>query len=273
MPQHRKTALAVGAHPDDIEFMMAGTLILLKRAGCEIHYMNVANGCCGTAVHPRAKIIRIRAAEARAAAALIGAVHHPSLANDMEIRFEKTLLARVAAVVRKVNPQILLVPSLEDYMEDHVNTARLAVTAAFARGMLNFVTIPTVRPVAGDLTIYHALPYGLRDAMRRRIFAGQYVDISSVLPLKRRMLALHKSQKEWLDVSQGLDAYLNTMEDMSAEVGRMSRRFTHAEGWCRHSHLGFSAADCDPLATALKGKAIVDRSYERMLERGSYGKA
>ena len=43
-----KRAFAIAAHPDDIEFVMAGTLILLKRAGYEIHYMNVANGCCGS---------------------------------------------------------------------------------------------------------------------------------------------------------------------------------------------------------------------------------
>ena len=44
----RKSAIAIGAHPDDIEFMMAGTLLLLKKAGYEIHYMNVANGSCGS---------------------------------------------------------------------------------------------------------------------------------------------------------------------------------------------------------------------------------
>ena len=43
-----KTAIAIAAHPDDIEFYMAGTLLLLKRAGYEIHYMNVANGNCGS---------------------------------------------------------------------------------------------------------------------------------------------------------------------------------------------------------------------------------
>ncbi|MFM1769455.1 MAG: hypothetical protein RJA22_1984, partial [Verrucomicrobiota bacterium] len=38
---------------------------------------------------------------------------------------------------------------------------------------------------------------------------------------------------------------------MSLAVGRMSRRFRHAEGWRRHLHLGFSAQDDDPLAAAL----------------------
>ena len=41
-----KHAFAIAAHPDDIEFQMAGTLILLQRAGYEIHYMNIANGSC-----------------------------------------------------------------------------------------------------------------------------------------------------------------------------------------------------------------------------------
>ena len=78
----------------------------------------------------------------------------------------------MGAVVREVNPSIMLVPSNEDYMEDHMNAGRLAVTAAFCRGMSNFPTVPPTAPVEGEVTIYHALPYGLHDGMRRRVFAG-----------------------------------------------------------------------------------------------------
>jgi LmbE family N-acetylglucosaminyl deacetylase len=42
------SAIAIGAHPDDIEFYMAGTLLLLKEAGYAIHYLNVANGNSGS---------------------------------------------------------------------------------------------------------------------------------------------------------------------------------------------------------------------------------
>ena len=51
------TVLAVGCHPDDMEFMMGGTLLLLKQAGCELHYINVANGCAGSATlgRPRSR--------------------------------------------------------------------------------------------------------------------------------------------------------------------------------------------------------------------------
>ena len=48
-------ALAIAAHPDDIEFYMAGTLLLLKGAGWEIHYLNLSSGNCGSAVMSAAK--------------------------------------------------------------------------------------------------------------------------------------------------------------------------------------------------------------------------
>jgi len=268
MPKSRKVAFAIVAHPDDIEFMMAGTLILLGQAGFELHYMNIANGSCGTAVHTRADIIRVRAGEAKAACKLIGATHHRSLADDVQVFYEKKLLAQVGAVMRDVNPSILLVPSPQDYMEDHVIAGRLAVTAAFCRGMRNFTTSPRRKPVADEVTVYHALPYGLHDGMRQQVGAGLFVNIDSVLAEKRRMLACHKSQKEWLDVSQGLDAYLTTMEKMSAEVGRMSGKFKFAEGWRRHSHLGFSGEDVDPLRQVLGRRTLVNKAYERALAKG-----
>ena len=66
------------------------------------------------------------------------------------------------------------------------------------------------------------------------------------------MLAKHKSQKEWLDVSQGLDSYLITMKDICAEIGQTSGKFNYAEGWIRHSHLGFCNKEDNPLADILK---------------------
>ncbi len=260
--------LAVGAHPDDIEFMMAGTLLRLARAGATPHVWNLANGMCGTATVSRDQIIAIRAAEARAAADIAGALLHPPIADDLAIFFEPRLLARAAAVIRQVRPDIILAPSPQDYMEDHSNTCRLVATAAFVRGMPNFSTEPPVEPWPGQTVIYHAQPYGLRDGLRRLVRPGQFVDIAPVLETKRRMLACHRSQKEWLDVSQGLDAYLNEMESMARHVGRMSGRFELAEGWRRHNHLGLAGSlAADPLAELLGQACLVDDEYERSLDR------
>jgi N-acetylglucosamine malate deacetylase 1 len=245
---------AVHCHPDDIEFTCAGTLFRLKDAGCELHYMTVANGGVGSMTSGIEETARVREGEARAAAALLGAAYHGSIANDLEVFYTDQLIRRLLAVVREVAPDIMLVPSPQDYMEDHMNASRIAVTAAFCRGMPNYASIPPRAPVEKDVVLYHAMPHGLRDGLRRRIVPDFYVDIGSSIDRKERMLAAHRSQKGWLDATQGMDSYLISMREMSAEVGGMSGRFTYAEGWRRHNHLGLSARDTDPLFEMLSGE-------------------
>ena len=264
-----KTAFAIACHPDDIEFLMAGTLMLLKEhAGYEIHYMNAANGSCGTASHGRDEIIKMRREEGYNAAKLIGAEFHESLVDDLDVYYDRKTLLRLASVVREVEPEIVLLQSPADYMEDHMNTARLATTAVFCRGMRNYPVDPPTEPTLQDATLYHAPPHGNRDALRRVVHSGLYVDIGSVLEKKREMLACHKSQKEWLDVSQGMDSYLVSMEELSRETGKLSGRFEYAEGWRRHSHLGFCTPDADPLHDALKDFAVINEEYEKGLDEG-----
>ncbi len=248
----KKIIFALSCHPDDIEFIMAGTLFLLKEAGCEIHYMNLASGNCGTTEHSAEEIMKIRRREAQAAAAYLGASFHESLVDDLEVFYTQDLIRKVTAVVRRVKPDIMLLLSPEDYMEDHMNTARIGVTAAFCRGMPNYHSLPPVQAIQKDITLYHALPYGLTDGLRRKIVPDFYIDIGKVIDSKEEMLAFHASQKSWLDESQGLDAYLIAMKEMSKEVGRMSELFEYAEGWRRHAHLGYAAEEMDPLGEILK---------------------
>ena len=230
---------------------MSGTLILLKECGYEIHVMNIANGSCGSLEMTPGEITRVRGDEAEAAAELIGALYHPPLVDDIDIMYEKPLLARVAAVMRLVAPEILLVPSPQDYMEDHMNACRLAVSAAFCRCIPNYPTDPQRSAVDQPVTVYHAQPHGNRDPLGNVVRPGMFVDISSVIARKREMLNCHQSQKVWLDHSQGMDSYLVTMEDFAREVGVMSGRFEYAEGFRRHLHYGFCDESADPLRDAL----------------------
>ena len=253
--------LAAAAHPDDIEFMMSGTLLLLKQAGWEIHYLNLANGSCGSATMNHDETIRTRMAEAGAACRRLGAVFHAPLVDDIMVYYTPELVARLCALIRGVKPAILLLQSPQDYMEDHSNSVRLMVTAAFCRGMQNFVTAPPTPAWEGDLAVYHALPYGLRDSLGQPVAAEFFAEVTGVMADKRAMLACHRSQKEWLDVSQGLDCYLNTMTEMCAEVGRRSGQFAAAEGWRRHLHLGFGPATFNPLAQVLGQHLIRNPQY------------
>lgn len=243
-----RNVLAIGAHPDDIEFMMAGTLLMLSRAGYTPHVFVVASGNCGSATEDHDTVVRTRLAEAEAAAESLGAHFYAPITHDLEICYDLALLRKVAAVIRQAKPSIVLTHSPDEYMEDHSNTCRLAVTAAFSRGMRNFVTDPPLPPIPENLTLYHALPYGLCDPFGEPVIPGLYVNITDVLQEKRQALACHNSQKAWLDESQGLDSYLQAMEDMSHEVGEWSEVFPCAEGWRMHSHLGF----CSPGSNLLK---------------------
>ena len=243
--------LAIGCHPDDLEFMMAGTLFLLKGKGCDLHYMITANGNCGSLEHDADELARIRREEAKEACAFLGSNFHDSITNDLEVFYEDSQIRKVTAVVREVQPDIVILMSPADYMEDHMNACRLGVTAAFCRGMPNYRTIPERKAYQKDVAVYHALPYGLRDGLDRAILPDFYVDISSVIDRKQEMLAKHRSQQAWLDESQGLNSYLATMRSMSAEVGAMSGRFRYAEGFRRHNHLGFSESRIDLLKDLL----------------------
>jgi LmbE family N-acetylglucosaminyl deacetylase len=245
-------ALGVFAHPDDMEIVAAGTLLRLQRAGYEIHCLAVANGGCGSSVLGREETARVRRVEADEACRLAGFTLHESLVNDIEVFYERGTLARVAAIVRRVAPDVLLTHSPTDYMEDHQNASRLAVSAAFCRGMRNMPTDPPVPPVDRPVTVYHAQPYGNRDPLGAEVRPTHFVDAGGeVLEKKTAMLACHRSQQTWLDESQGLSSYLETMLALVREVGGWSGRFEHAEGWRRRLALGFCAPDADPLAAAL----------------------
>jgi LmbE family N-acetylglucosaminyl deacetylase len=264
-PRDRQAAMAIVAHPDDIEFLMAGTLLLLREAGYDTHYMTVANGSCGSQTLGPAAIRRTRRAEARAAARILGATFHEALVDDLQILYEYRLLRRLAAVVRAVAPRIVLVPSPQDYMEDHVNTCRLAVSAVFARSAPNFRTLPSCRATHQEATVYHAMPHGLRDPLRRRIVPGFFVNTERVQETKRRALAAHRSQQDYLRSTQRFPTTVEVMDAMAREVGQMSGRFEYAEGWRRHSHIGFCGEHADPLGDALGADGLVNASYETEL--------
>jgi LmbE family N-acetylglucosaminyl deacetylase len=249
-----RTALAIAAHPDDIEFHMAGTLLQLRDRGWDIHCFNLSSGSLGSTVMTMEQTKRVRRTEAKEAARLMGAVWHPPVSHDLEILYGVTMIRKVASVIRKVNPSVVLTHPPVDYMEDHTETCRIAVTAAFAKGFPNYRTVPARQPAEGEVTVYHCMPHMLSDPMGRRVQPAAWVDVTSVMARKREALAAHRSQKQWLDETQGMDSYLKIMEGFGETLGRESGKFRFAEGWRKHLHAGFCAAEADPLREEL-GKA------------------
>jgi LmbE family N-acetylglucosaminyl deacetylase len=250
------SVLAIAAHPDDIEYVMAGTLLRLRARGWTAHYFNLCSGNCGSLETDAVTTARIRLTEAQASAARLGARFHPPIADDLELAYTTPLLRQVTAVVREANPSIVLTHAPVDYMEDHMMAARLAVTAAFSKNIPNFTSDPPQAGVPGDVAVYHAMPHGLRGPLREAVEPDLFVDTAPVHAEKLAALACHHSQQGWLAASQGMNSYLQAMDDMSREMGRRSGRFVHAEGWRRHLHLGLAQHDADPLARELGSAGV-----------------
>lgn len=259
----KQTVFAVAAHPDDVEFNMAGTLSLLARAGFEPHMMNLSRSNLDSNELSESEITGIRRQEAERSASVIDAIYHPPVVDDLLVLYEERLLREMVAVVREIRPTIVLLPSPNDYMEDHTNTARLAVTACFSRAMRHFRSIPEREATDQDVYLYHAQPHLNQDGMRQLVVPSLFVDITGEMDTKLKMLACHESQRQWLDETQGLDDYLQSMRGASAEVARMSGQpdWEYAEGFRQHSYVGLSSRDRDVLAEVL-GNQVVRRREE-----------
>lgn len=107
-----EVALAVGAHPDDIEFGCGGTLAKWAQAGCLVHHLVLTDGSKGT-WNPDADIaalIATRRDEQREAARRLGArgevVFFDQIDGDLESTRE--LRGRLAREIRRLKPTVVL---------------------------------------------------------------------------------------------------------------------------------------------------------------------
>jgi len=252
----RKVAMAIACHPDDIEFSMAGTLLQLQKRGWEVHYMDVANGSLGTASEDYQTIVSRRRNEAKKSAESAGMIFHESICDDIEVLYTYELLAKLIPVVRAVEPTIVLTHGPWDYMEDHINTGRLAVTAVFCRGMQNMKCAPTAKPTFQDVALYHSMPHGLVDQLRRPVTPEIVVDVEPFIETKKSMLRCHESQDKWLEISQGGGAYVNDMVHRNEQCAKALGSYRYAEGFVRHNPLGYCKEGFNPLVDALKDCCI-----------------
>jgi LmbE family N-acetylglucosaminyl deacetylase len=104
-------ALAVGAHPDDVEFGGGATLAKWAAAGCVVHHLVCTDGSKGTwdAAADLESLVAVRRAEQRDAAAALGArdVHSLDLV-DGELGDDLFTRARVCETIRRTRPDVVL---------------------------------------------------------------------------------------------------------------------------------------------------------------------
>src|SRR5262245_18497163 len=231
--------LSILAHPDDAEFLCAGTLIRLRREhGYDVHIVSMTPGDCGSAEHSSEEIARIRREEGARAAAIIGATYHCLEERDLLIVYGDGTLEKVTRIMRQVRPRIVLTHSPADYMLDHEVTSTVVRAAAFGAPIPNFLAERNSgAPIEHIPHLYYCDAIEGKDPLGREVPAGFCIDISKVIDTKAQMLAAHASQRDWLMKHHCMDQYLEALRAWGRERAK-GRGVAHAEGF--RQHLGHS---------------------------------
>src|SRR5262245_36533674 len=188
--------LTVLAHPDDAEFLCAGTLIrLVREHGWRAHIAAMTPGDCGSAELPPEEISRIRRAEGARAAGLIGAEFHCLEERDLSVFFNERSLEEVTRLLRQVRPRVVLTHSPADYMLDHEVTSTVVRGATFGAPIPNFHRDRGHGPALSHIPhLYYCDPIEGKDPLGRAVEPGFCIDVSGVIEGKGGMLASHASQ-------------------------------------------------------------------------------
>ncbi|WP_149524296.1 PIG-L deacetylase family protein [Sphingobacterium hotanense] len=232
MTNTNKTVLAIVAHPDDAEISCAGTLALLKDKGWNVVMATMTPGDCGTTVHSRAEISKIRKQEAADAAAMLDADYHCLECNDVFVMYDRETIVKAIALIRKTKPSVVITMSPSCYMVDHEMTSKIIQTACFSAGIMNIET-EGLEPYFYTPHLYYVDAMEGKDRFGKPVEPGLIVDISSKIQLKEDMLACHASQRNWLRDHHGMDEYIIAMKSFGEKRGKEINA-SYGEGYRQH---------------------------------------
>ncbi len=214
--------LCIGAHPDDCEFLVGGSAILWAAQGHTVRLVSATDGQTGHYNQGGVVLAQRRIAEAKAAAALLGAESLVLPIPNGQI--EPVMIYRwmFIRMIRQFNPDLILTHRPNDYHPDHRYTSQLVMDSAYV------VTVPNdcadtpamkTNPVIGYFADRFRKPCPFEPTVA--------IDISSVIARKFDALHCHQSQQyEWLPYNKG------QLDQVPADdKGRRQWLFEQRSGW------------------------------------------
>jgi LmbE family N-acetylglucosaminyl deacetylase len=163
------TIIVFGAHPDDIEIGMAGTISRLAESGCQVY------SCIATIPDERESRLR----EAREAAKILGIKEVILLPiKATQLGYNRNSIGAIDSVIREFQPHSVFTHWIEDSHQDHVNVTRCIVSATRKN---NFNVYMYEQTIPGGIT-----PAGFR--------AQYLIDVSKYIDRKMQSIQAHASQ-------------------------------------------------------------------------------
>lgn len=203
------TILAVGAHPDDIEFGCGAVLLKESAAGAGIHLVLCSRGEAGSNGSPKQ-----REDECRAAAELMGAsIEFLDCGGDGKVEPSRANALKLARVFRQQSPNIVLAPSLEENQHpDHCAVGRVVRDAARLARYAGLVELSEWEAHAVDSLFYYAVTPGAEPKRETTLV----VDVSDQLESWRRLMGCHASQ---MKTRRYLDLQVSRARTLGLESG------------------------------------------------------
>jgi LmbE family N-acetylglucosaminyl deacetylase len=221
----------------------------------------MSSGDCGSVREEPETVRRIRQNETAAACRALGAIYHPLDFSDFCIYDDNNANRRVTALLREVDPSIVITHSPQDYLSDHETTSTLVRNACFYGPAPNYKTSQWTATLKASSVpyLYYAHPMEGIDIFGDAIVPHLYVDVTSVFPLKAEMLSCHKSQREWLQVQHGMDEYVESMRRWSRILGQQASAVSggnieFAEAYRQHRGHAYPR---DPILERLLGNLVI----------------
>lgn len=221
--------LAVGAHPDDIEFLCTGTLAKFKEKKAEIFMSYLCNGDKGHFEIPSPELARIRKKEAEESAKILGAEIQGGMFPDLDIHPDEEARKKVVDLIRVARPDLIITHSPKDYMCDHTTTSKLVIDASF------IATLPNYKTEHKPHTLIPPI-FFMDTSAGVDFIPTEYVDISDFIKTKEKMLLCHQSQYKWLKEHDGID-YIDSMRKVASFRG-LQCGVPYAEGFRPYSVWG-----------------------------------
>jgi LmbE family N-acetylglucosaminyl deacetylase len=199
-----KIVLAVGAHPDDIDFGASGSVAKWAKDGAEVHYLVITDGGKGSAdpTMTTEKLIAVRQQEQRDAIAALGAKEaHFFAYEDGILEVTLGLKKDIVRLIRQIKPDTIVVmdPTMI-YISD-----------------INFINHPDHR-AAGQATLDAIFPLA-RDHLS---FPDLYLE-EKLEPHKVAHVLLINLEREnyFVDISDTLELKLEGLKRHASQVGDM----------------------------------------------------
>ena len=192
--------LAIGAHPDDIEYGCAGTLIKYADRGHHIYLMVLTSGQEGGSSEIR-KQEQENAAELMSVQKIFWGGYH-----DTQLPLNKELIEKIEEVIGEVKPDLIFVNYGDDTHQDHRILTEATMSATrYVRNVL-FFEVPTTQNFNPQV----------------------FVDISDTLERKFQVLEAHASQVKKTNIE---DMYIIELARANATFRGIQGRIKFAEAF------------------------------------------